>query len=149
MSAKRAKRYLAIDPGGKRTGLAVGDDLTGQAGPVGMIEAGDEATLLRELEKAIEEHGPDALVVGVPYNIDGTAGPAAQEAIALAERIGQQTGLPVHRVDERLTSFAADEAMRQSGYTHKQKKQRRDALAAAAILRDFLAAGSGGSGGEA
>ncbi|MEX2673140.1 MAG: Holliday junction resolvase RuvX [Phycisphaeraceae bacterium] len=133
------RRYLAIDPGGKRTGLAVGDDLTGQAGPIGMIPSHDEATLMRGLRRAIEEHGPDELVLGVPYDMDGNAGPAAQRALAMGDRIEAETGLVVHRVDERLTSFAADEAMRQSGYTRKQKKQRRDALAAAAILRDFLA----------
>jgi len=132
------KRYLAIDYGGKRTGLAVGDDLTKQAGPVGMIETTDNATLLRELRKAIGEYGPDALVIGVPYNMDGTTGPAAKKAEALAMLLEQSTGLPVHRMDERLTSYDADERMKQTGLTHGQKKQRRDALAAAAILRDFM-----------
>jgi len=131
-------RYLAIDYGGRRTGLAVGDDLTKQAGPVGMIEAADNATLLDELRKAIDDYGPDALVIGVPYNMDGTAGPAAKKAQALAMLLQQATGLTVHRVDERLTSYDADQRMRQSGLTRGQKKQRRDALAAAAILRDFL-----------
>jgi len=131
-------RYLAIDYGDRRTGLAVGDDLTKQAGPVGMIEAADNATLLRELRRAIDDYGPDALVIGVPYNMDGTAGPAAKKAEALAMLLQQATGLDVHRVDERLTSYDADQRMQQSGLTHGQKKQRRDALAAAAILRAFL-----------
>lgn len=131
-------RYLAIDYGGRRTGLAVGDDLTKQAGPVGMIETADNATLLRELRQAIDDYGPDALVIGVPYNMDGTAGPAAKKVEALAMLLEQATGLQVHRMDERLTSYEADQRMRQSGLTHGQKKQRRDALAAAAILRDFL-----------
>ena len=132
-------RYLALDPGARRTGLAIGDDLTGQAGPIGVIESPDHQTLLRHLRRIIDEHGPDALVVGIPYNADGTAGPAAERTRSLAAYLHQHTGLPVHHADERLTSYAADDAMRQSGYTHKQKKQRRDALAAAAILRDFLA----------
>lgn len=132
-------RYLAIDPGEKRTGLAVGEDITGHAGPVGVVEAADPATLLKALRDAIEQHGPDALVIGVPYNMDGTEGPAARKAQALAMLLEANTGLRVHRVDERLTSYAADQAMKQSGLTHKQKKARRDALAAAAILRDFLA----------
>ena len=131
-------RYLAIDYGGKRTGLAVGDDLTKQAGPVGLIETSDNAELLRQLRERIDEFGPDGLVIGVPYNMDGTAGPAAKKAEALAMLLEQATGLPVHRVDERLTSYDADERMKQTGLTRGQKKQRRDALAAAAILRDFL-----------
>lgn len=132
-------RYLAIDPGGKRTGLAVGDDLTKQSGPVGVIETSDPATLLREIKNAIDEHGPDELVIGVPLNMDDTAGPAAKKAQALAILLEQNTGLKVHCVDERLTTFAADDLMKQSGLTHKQKKARRDAIAAAAILNDFLA----------
>ncbi len=131
-------RYLAIDPGTRRTGLAVGDDQTGQAGPVGMIDTADPATLLREIRSAIDRHGPDELVIGIPLNMDDTAGPAAKKARALAMLLEQHTGLKVHCHDERLTSYAADELMKQSGLTHKQKKARRDAIAAAAILRDFL-----------
>ena len=130
--------YLAIDPGEKRSGLAVGDDETGQAGPVGVIEPCDPAGLLRGVRRAVEAYAPDALVVGVPYNMDGSEGPAAKKARDLARRIGEATGLPVRLVDERLTSYAADESMKQTGLTRKQKKARRDALAAAAILRDFL-----------
>jgi putative Holliday junction resolvase len=132
-------RYLAIDPGEKRSGLAVGDVETGQAGPVGVLTTGDAEELMRGIEGAIEEHGPDALVVGIPYNMDDTEGPAAKRAQRLAERLERRTGLTVHRFDERLSSFEADERMKQTGLTRKQKKARRDALAAAAILQDFLA----------
>lgn len=133
-------RYLAIDLGGKRTGLAVGDDVTMQAGPVDVIETADPATLLRELRGAIDIHGPDALVIGVPYNMDGTLGPAAKKAQALAMLLEQHTGLTVHLADERLTTYAADQLMQGQDLTHGQKKARRDALAATAILRDFLEA---------
>lgn len=132
-------RYLAIDLGGKRTGLAGGDDLTKQAGPVDVIHTADPATLLREIRKAIDDFAPDALVIGIPFNIDGSLGPAAKKSVALAMLLEQTTGLKVHQVDERLTTFDADDQLKQSGYTHDQKKNRRDALAAAAILRDFLA----------
>jgi len=132
-------RYLAIDPGDKRTGLAVGDDELGQAGPVGVVDSADHATLLRGIRDAIDEHGPDALIVGVPYGADGFVGPRAKKSLALAEMLRTATGLEVHPHDETLSSYAADDLMRQSGYTHKQKKARRDALAAVAILRGFLA----------
>ncbi len=131
-------RYLAIDFGDKRTGLATGDDETRMAGPVGLIETCDRATLLSKIAQAIEEHGPDALVVGVPYNMDGTEGPAAVRIRQLAQEVARQHPLPIHFVDERLTSYQADQQMGRSGLTRKQKKQRRDALAAATILRDFL-----------
>jgi putative Holliday junction resolvase len=132
-------RYLAIDYGVKRTGLAVGDDLTGQAGPVGMIEADSPGKLLRGLRDAIDEYDPDELVVGIPLNMDGTIGEPAKKIEALCQLLEQHTHLTVHRVDERLTTYEADELMKASGLTRGQKKDRRDALAAAAILRDFLA----------
>lgn len=131
-------RYLAIDPGAKRTGLATGDDVTGHAGPAGVIQTSDPAALLRALRSAIEEHAPDALVIGIPYNMDSTQGPAAKKALALAVLLEEHTRLPVHRFDERLTSFAAEQMLHGRELTHKQKKARRDALAATMILTDFL-----------
>jgi putative Holliday junction resolvase len=131
-------RYLAIDPGAKRTGLAVGDDETMHAGPVDTIVASDPAQLLRKIAEAIDEYEPDALVIGIPYNMDDTVGPAAKRAQALAMLLADHTGLPVHQFDERLTTYEANQRMAQSGLTHGQKKSRRDAIAAAALLEGFL-----------
>lgn len=136
-------RYLAIDLGTKRTGLASGDDLLGQVGPIGVIEAANDAQLMEKLLEAIDEYGPDELVIGMPLNMDGTAGPAAKRAQQIAARLTERTGLTVHAVDERLSSYAADQTMSRSGLTHKRKKARRDALAAVVILQDFLAARDG------
>lgn len=133
-----AMRYLAIDLGEKRTGLAVGDDESGIVSPVDVIITSGPEERLRQLGVMIQEHEPDALVLGVPFNMDGSAGPMALKAQALGELLTQRFGKPVHEMDERLTSAAADAQMAQSGLTHGQKKARRDALAAAAILRDFL-----------
>jgi putative pre-16S rRNA nuclease len=132
-------RYLAIDLGDKRTGLAVGDDQTGIASPVGVINTAGADERLRQLGLAIDEQGPDALVLGVPLNMDGSESPGVTKSRAFAKALTERFGLPVHLVDERLTSAAADEQMAQSGLTRGQKKARRDALAAAAILRNFLA----------
>ena len=140
-------RYVAFDLGDKRTGVAVGDDQTGLVTPAGVVqtalnEAGGEA-LLRALEGAIAEHlgagTPGEIVVGLPVNMDGTEGPRAAMIRHWGQRIAGRTRRVVHVQDERLTSAAADWAMARSGLTHKQKKERRDALAAAAILTDFLA----------
>lgn len=135
-------RFLAIDLGDKRTGLALGDDQTRIASPLTVLEipATREPALLDAIDDAAHDHEAGALVVGLPLNMDGTEGPRAATVRTLAERIGARTGLPVHLHDERLTSADADWSMAQTGLTHKQKKIRRDALAAAAILRDYLAA---------
>lgn len=133
-------RYLAIDLGDRRTGLASGDDESGIVSAAGLIERpmkpGD--SLLDALIAAVREHEPDALVIGMPYNMDGTEGPRAKLVRAFVDRLLPRVSLPVHFQDERLTSAQADWEMARSGMTHKQKKQRRDSLAAAAILRDYL-----------
>jgi putative holliday junction resolvase len=139
-------RFLAVDLGDKRTGLAVGDTITGLASPLEVVrvpaaENGGES-LLSVLARRIDEQlGPaDELVVGLPINMDGTEGPRARIVRLFAARLGERSRRVVHLQDERLTSADADWSLAQSGLTHKQKKERRDAVAAAAILNDFLAA---------
>jgi len=130
-------RYLSIDLGDKRSGIAAGDDVTGIITPLQVISVAP-SMLLDELLKVIASHKPDAIVLGVPLNMDGSDGPAAKKARAFGETLSQRANIPVHFQDERLTSYAADQAMNQTGRTHKRKKELRDALAAAEILRDFL-----------
>jgi putative Holliday junction resolvase len=131
-------RFLALDLGEKRTGLALGDDLTRIATPLGTIESSDPVERLDQIGRAIERHGAGAVVVGLPLNMDGTEGEAARRARSLAEAIGSRFGLPVHLVDERLSSHAAQSLMRQTEMTRRKRKLRIDALAAATILNDFL-----------
>ncbi|MCW5776423.1 MAG: Holliday junction resolvase RuvX [Phycisphaeraceae bacterium] len=148
-------RYLCIDLGDRRTGLAVGDDTTRIASPIGVLDTeidmrgGD--TLLDAIAQAAEEHLDigDEIVVGLPLNMDGTDGPRAALVRAFAERIASRAGRTVRLHDERLSTASADWSMAQSGMTHKRKKERRDALAAAAILKEFLAAGAGRNAGQA
>ncbi len=130
--------YLAIDRGGKRTGLAVGDDILRLAGPVDVINTASEDELIRQIKIAIQEHLPDELVLGLPLNMDDSEGPSAKLARKFGKRLEEATGKVVHLVDERLSSYYADKQMSQSGLTHGQKKARRDAIAAANILQAFL-----------
>ena len=142
-------RFLAIDLGDKRTGLAVGDDESGLASPVDLIEVPIDrrggGDLLGAIARAVEEHlGPrDELVMGLPLNMDGTSGSRARLVEAFAARLRERSGRAVHLFDERLTSAGADWAMSGSGLTHAQKKARRDAIAAAELLKDFLSSRRG------
>lgn len=131
-------RYLAIDLGDARTGIASADDVLRIATPVRVIEASGDA-LMRALDGVIADHGPDALVVGLPLHMDGRESPRSQAVRAFGAAAGTRWSLPVHFQDERLTSFDADQRMARSGRTHAQKKAIRDALAACALLEDFLA----------
>ena len=130
-------RYLAIDLGDVRTGIASGDDVLRLATPEKVIEASGDA-LLRALDAVVDEHGPDALVIGLPLHMDGRESPRSAAARAFGAAAGARWSLPVHFQDERLTSFDADQRMARSGRTHAQKKAIRDALAACALLEDFL-----------
>ena len=133
-------RYLSIDLGDKRTGVAIGDDLTGIVSPHEVINTSSEVERFNRLKALIEWEGPGALVVGWPLNMDGSVGPNAQKCKAFADKLSEATRLPVHLHDERLSSAFADEQMAMSGLTHKQKKARRDAMAAANILRGYFEA---------
>ena len=132
-------RILAIDLGDVRTGLAVGDDLTGIVQPLEVIEEREPGRRLDRLAREVDAYGPVLVLVGMPYNMDGSEGPRAKAARAFAEEFQARTGVDTQLQDERLTSFAAEEHLKQSGRTHKQKQKVRDALAAVEILRDYLA----------
>jgi len=131
-------RYLALDIGDKRTGVAAGDDVVRLVQPLVVVEAPRGESLLVALAKVIEEHAPDALVVGLPLNMDDTEGPAARAMRDFARSLEARFEVPVHMQDERLTSADADARMARSGRTRGEKKALRDALAAAAILEEFL-----------
>ncbi len=132
-------RYLAVDLGGKRTGLAVGDAETRIVTPLAAVVTGAAHERMRGVERAIREQGPGAVVVGLPLNMDGSEGGGAKAARAFAAELAERAGLPVHVMDERLTSAAADEQLAGTGLTHARKRKMRDSLAAATILRDYLA----------
>ena len=133
-------RYLCIDLGDVRTGIASGDDITRIVQPETVIEERDAGRRLDRIVAAVEEHGPDRLVVGLPLNMDDTEGPRAVAARAFGTELAARTGLPVDWHDERLSSFEADESLKGSGLSRKRKKKVQDAIAAATILEDFLRA---------
>ncbi len=132
-------RYLAIDVGDMRTGLAIGDDELLMAQPVCVLEVPIGPRLINEIVITIRDQDADSLVIGLPLNMDGSPGQRVAITTAFAEQLREATSLPIHFQDERLTSAAAEEQLSQSGKTHKQKKKMRDALAAAEFLNDFLA----------
>ena len=131
-------RWLALDHGTKRIGVAVGDAAGGVATPLEVLPAEPLDGVVRRVAELAVEYDAAGLVVGWPLNMDDSEGPQGRMARAMAVELAGRTGLDVRLWDERLSSFEADQAM--AGlYTRKQKKARQDAVAAAAILRDFLA----------
>jgi len=106
-------RYIAIDYGAKRIGLAVGDDVTRLASPVEVIKAtGRIEDDARAVIERADEFGADAFVVGLPMNMDDTEGPQAKTTRHFGDALARQSGKPVHYHDERLSTRAADELLR-------------------------------------
>lgn len=133
---------LGYDFGMRRIGVALGNHATGEARPLLAVGNGRGGPDWRELDRLVADWAPAAMVLGVPYNADGSAHEVTTAALEFGEALVARYGLPVHRVDERLTSFAANEALvarRQRGDHRRLRAGDIDAVAAAMILTDWLA----------
>ncbi|MCH2132532.1 MAG: Holliday junction resolvase RuvX [Phycisphaerales bacterium] len=131
-------RVLAIDLGDKRTGLAIGDEDTSMVMPVEVLEIPRGPRLLDAVKTAIETHGAERLVIGLPLNMDGTEGDRARICRAFGKELEDVSSLPIAFQDERLSSDEANRRMARSGRTHGEKKRLRDALAACVVLEDHF-----------
>ena len=130
--------YLGIDYGTKRIGLAWADEL-GIALPIGAVPGVDDQSYLDRIADLIEAKGVTELIVGYPIHMDGTVGVRAKEVDVFIATLEKSFAMPVHRVDERLTSLAAEESLGvQSNKRKKKNLGRIDASAAGIILRDFI-----------
>lgn len=133
-------RWLGIDYGHKRIGIAVGDTGGAPAGPVCVIQAAPLEQALKQILELAEQYDVDGVVVGWPLNMDDSAGSQAHIARAVAGRLADMCQLDVRIWDERLSSFEADRLLA-GKLTRAKRRARQDALAAAVMLGDFLAAG--------
>ena len=133
-------RYLGIDYGRKRIGLAVGDTEAAPVTPLRKFDSrGSVDADASQFRRIIEEYGIDAIVIGLPLNMDGSEGDQAKLTRSYGDALGGVLGLPVEFWDERLSSAAADTLLDERGeLTTKKRKERRDALAAQTILQGFL-----------
>ncbi|MHC4257845.1 MAG: Holliday junction resolvase RuvX [Planctomycetota bacterium] len=131
-------RYLAIDHGQKRTGLAISDASETLVSPHSVIETASEEELLRRISDVLVAEGIDAIVVGLPINMDGTESDRSLKVRQFVLAMQELTDKPVHLHDERLSSFEAGYLVGDLELTRKKKKKRLDAIAAASILRSFF-----------
>lgn len=131
-------RWLGIDHGGKRIGVAVGGAGESVTTPLEQLSA-DDPDLSDRIVSLAAEYDATGIVVGWPVNADGSEGPQGALARAFAISLAEATGLDVRLWDERLSSFEADDRLKGS-LTRTQKKRRQDSVAAAVFLADFLSA---------
>ena len=136
-------RTLGIDLGSKRVGLALSDEGGRFATALDVLEVTSPAQAAELVLKVIAKEDAKRLVVGLPLNMDDTIGPSARDAAAWGKKIAERAGKPLVLVDERLSSFMAEQHLadrkRAGGkMTRGQRKERLDAHAAADFLQAFL-----------
>jgi putative Holliday junction resolvase len=134
---------MAFDYGTRRIGVAVGQTTTASASPAGIVDVRN-APDWQALERCVREWRPSRLLVGLPYNMDGTDTLLTATCRAFAEKLERRFGLPVELVDERLTSAAATsdlrEARRSGARSRRVRPEDVDAHAARLILETWLRA---------
>ena len=129
---------LALDVSKRAIGVAGADAGWRLATPLTTIRRRRWAEDLERLERIIAERAAGALVIGWPLNMDGSEGPRCQAVRAFADKLDAALALPILLWDERLTTFAAEEAAARAGLRGKKRAEMLDALAAAAVLQDLL-----------
>ena len=129
---------LAIDYGDARTGVAVCDKTELLASPVGVIAERNAERLAERLCALAAERKAEALVMGLPKNMDGTEGFRAEAVRAFADHLAAMSALPVILRDERLTTVSAHTYMNLTDTRGKKRKETVDAVSAVIILQDYL-----------
>jgi|ERR1051325_923203 putative Holliday junction resolvase len=131
-------RVLAVDFGSKNIGVAVSDALGITVRPVETIRRSSLNRDLARLKFLVEDLEAEAVVIGLPLRMDGTAGEAAEKTLRFAERLRVELEVPVATQDERLTSYEAEQRMMEQGLGRNERRRRSDEMAAAIILQDYL-----------
>jgi putative Holliday junction resolvase len=129
-------KILGLDHGDKRFGIALSDAGKLIASPR-QVAWGEDA-LWDALSGIIGEEDVEAVVVGLPLNMDGSEGPRARKVIKFSQELEKKLGLPVHFWDERLSSFEAESALTEAGLHGSRRKSRVDMVAAQIILQGYL-----------
>ena len=131
-------KYLAIDYGQKRTGIAVSDSGGSMAFPRRTIQMRTREAFFEELLALLEAEAPDALVIGLPVNLDGEETLTTRPTRHFAQNLKKKTPLPIFWMEEALSSFEAEIDLRQAGRSAAKSRAVLDQQAAVRILQSFL-----------
>ena len=129
---------IGLDPGTKTIGVAISDERRNHASPLETIRRTRLTDDLKHLSTLIEHRQAKGIVVGMPLNMDGSAGRRAQSVRAFTRSLEDTFNLPVLQWDERLSTFTADEAMKEAGVRRDKRAAAIDSAAAAIILQGAL-----------
>ncbi len=131
-------KIMGIDYGDARTGIAISDLLCSIVGSTTVIHSRNDDKTIVKIKELIAQNGVGELVMGLPRNMNGTEGPRAELCRAFAQRLEEETGLPVKLWDERRTTVEAHNILSAHNYHGKKRKDTVDAVAASLILEGYL-----------
>jgi putative holliday junction resolvase len=131
-------KVLAVDYGSKRIGLAVGSSLTRVATPLGQVAAGNRQIVLDEILKRVGEFEIGHIVVGYPLNMDGSRSRTCAQVDRFVNYLRKRIALPVTLVDEKLSSFSAEEMGKEIEKDFRRRQSFLDSLAAQVILQNYF-----------
>ncbi|WP_091963901.1 Holliday junction resolvase RuvX [Marinospirillum celere] len=138
MPEPKPRILLAFDFGSKRHGVALGNELTGTANPLDVIPARDGIPSWELLDRLVAEWQPDAFLVGLPVELDGSPTPLSLRATKFARRLFGRYGKACYGMDERGTTKAAKRLVAQAGHKGNYREDPVDSFAAAFILQAWL-----------
>ncbi|MEA3305292.1 MAG: Holliday junction resolvase RuvX [Candidatus Omnitrophota bacterium] len=138
-------RILSLDVGEKRIGMALSDELGFIARPLETLHRETENADFEEIKKIAHTMDVTEVVVGLPLNMDGRAGPNAKKAYDFVEKLKKKLKTPVKLWDERLTTLEANRILIKAGMSRKKRKKLDDKLAAQLILQSYLDAKQAGN----
>lgn len=131
-------RILALDHGTVRIGLAVSDEMKLFAQPLDYLPAEPFAEFIQRLKAIVKEKEVDLIVVGMPRNMDGSYGPAAQRVREFVIALKEAIPMPIRTWDERLTSVTANRLLSEGNVRGEKRKEKVDKVAAAVLLQSYL-----------
>src|SRR5581483_5429796 len=133
-----ASRIMALDPGSKRIGVALSDEMGWIAQPLETFERRSMDADVAHIADLIRKHDVGRVVMGMPIRLDGTLGPAAVQAQEFLSRLERSLAVPVVAWDERLTTKAAEDMLIQANVSRKKRRGTVDRVAAAILLQSYL-----------
>ncbi|WP_028544810.1 Holliday junction resolvase RuvX [Paenibacillus taiwanensis] len=131
-------RILGLDYGDRKIGVAVSDAFGWTAQGLEVIIRRNDEDDMRRLETLVKEHEVEAIVLGLPKNMNGSIGPRGEISMSFAETLKQSFGLPVHLWDERLSTVSAERTLIEADVSRKKRRQVVDKMAATIILQTYL-----------
>jgi putative Holliday junction resolvase len=132
------KRWLALDLGSVRIGVALSDPLGLTAQPLTVLKASGAKDDIAQIGKLIDEYQVKRVIVGLPLNMDGTESPTTRKVREFARKLAERLDIPMFFADERLTSKQAERAMIEGNVRREKRRKKIDQVAAALLLQGAL-----------